>query len=300
MKNNFKVLIITIILVVIIMLCLICTGCSNANENSYKLEDINGVVDYYVVKYSLMQFYSDYFQIFSEDNESKEQNISNTYTRLDTEYIEKYNLTQENLKEKLESIKESDITINQILCINNGKGVYTCFVNGEFVNNLAKEIKEFNNIINMDTNNKSYSIYLSNYYEDMKFGILKTGKRVNFNIPESIKKGIYNSYGANNITYEKYVGDVFDQIRYDMLNNPNRAYRLLDDSFKRKNFNTQEKLENYINKNRKAIFLLYYGTCKSSSKGNNIILDCMDKEDNFNVIIDLKNPVEYTYKFKFE
>ena len=300
MKNNLKILIITIILIVITLLCIFCTGCSKNNDTGYRLEDINGVLDYYTIKYSLMQFYNDYYQIYSDENELKEQYISNTYLRLDKEYIEKYGLTKENLKEELEPINKADITINKILYINNEKGVYTCFVNGELVDKLNSKIKIFNNIINIDTNNKSYSIYLDNYYQDISFEDLEVGKKIDFNIPDSIEKSIYNSYGTHNITYEKYVEDLFDQIRYDMLNNINRAYRLLNDNFKRKKFKTQEKLENYIDENRKDIFLLYYGSCKSSSKGSDIILNCMDRNQKFNVIIDLKTPIEYTYTFEFK
>ena len=111
---------------------------------------------------------------------------------------------------------------------------------------------DFNILLKIDLNNKTYSIFYDDYIE--KYGYDENTQKEAMKVSNAdIQKNGYNSYIEANITEEYLVTQYFSEYKSNMLYNTEEAYSLLNEEYRNNKFGDYAKFANYINTYKQKI-----------------------------------------------
>lgn len=255
------------------------TGKIQKSTDGVALYQVQSCIQKYYINYGAMFGENTITQVASEEY-NKEDYKKSTYNMLAPKYIEKNGITLENIdKSNNVNISEPEIEIYKLYVVTKYNGVYTYFANGLVRDSITYEAKEFNIIVVLDENNRTFDIYLDNYLDINDFSKLTEGETIDFEIPDSVENRKDNVYGYATAKYEDIAEDKFNNIRRLLLSSPEKAYELLTDEMKSSRFNTYQKFTNFINDNRKTIFLLTYSNYYLKDNDGSIIFKTYNKDD---------------------
>lgn len=306
MKNK-KVLYILLFLIILITVIYLYINnsnkvCDNIDCN-HKIDEsilkkVDNVEDYYILKACIDKYYINMYEYFMEESsyDDRKVNLNNIYFLLDKNYTEKYDINIENLKDYIYKINKVQINIDKCLYYMQNKNIRVYFVYGTLFDTSNKTYNDFKNIIIQDLNTKSYSIYLDNYLEDMNYLNLNEGKKVNFLNYNEISRNNYNMYGEYNATYDMLVNDIYNKIRNYLLYNTNKAYKLIDSSYKEEKFTSYDEFLEYVNEKSYDIYSLILKDYKIQYENEMAIYKCYCENNDIIIEICINNPIDYTYK----
>lgn len=240
LKNIIGILLAIVIIIFIIILIL--TREKSITEPESKGADVSqdyikeiGTVDNYNTFFSVEKMLNNYInKIQIEDNIA-------VYNILDKTYIEKQNITQENVLNNLSHIKkyDSDARIRKIYSVEDmSNAVYyiSCILENK------NENKDFYFILYEDRKNSTYSIepidqnglekYINNSQENVEEKTIETNKdnTVLYKMPTEKERA------------ERYFKDILDNILYYS----EYAYNMLDTEYRTKCFPNIEDFKEYI------------------------------------------------------
>ncbi len=181
-------------------------------------------------------------EILKELKEEGQKAIVNT---LDEEYINEFNIERNTIglwtkKYKILKEEDSEININKMYIYEEySKNINLVLIYGSLNSN------EFNCLIKMDLQNKTYSMYLNDYIEKYKYSKEINKKEININ-NSYIEKGIYNSFNYINATNEYVSKQYFNLLKTNILTDSKKIYSLLNEEYKKKRFSTYEKFQTYL------------------------------------------------------
>lgn len=280
LKRAILFIIILIIVIISIILCIIHfnkgevlynideegTSDEEANYIDTKIQFVDSRNDYYAVKQCVEKFYMYYGYIFDEDtvNESvsnvdgyddgnnsiyrKEECINNVYEMLDKDYINYKNITLENLVQKIENIKTSDVDINEMYVSQKNVNVSVYIVKGRLKENTTDEMSDFKLMVKLDAVNKTFTVFLGDYIDE-KFSDIKIGDEINIIVDDSIEKNEINIYDYKNITDENYVRGLLLKYQNEVLFDEETAYNNLDEEYREKRFGSLDNFKEYAKNN---------------------------------------------------
>lgn len=227
------------------------------------------------------------YMTVNEDGTAKFKEIElkkNIINLLSEEYIKENNINTTNLYDYIELFDE------QLLVVPiNMKGISTGNIKSYVVQGMALtfeyEIKEeFNIIVNIDYNNRTFSIEpTSKEYED-----INTASEIN-----SIKENENNKYATTGINTENIVKDYMNNLKRMMLSRPELVYERLDEEYKNKRFGTLDKFKEYIEKNTEEIKSIYIDKYLVNNFEDYTQYVGTDKYNNMYVFNE-KEPLNYT------
>jgi len=266
------------------------------NLTKGKLQKIDNITDYYILKNCVEKFMLSYFELYQEGTE-KSIAANNLYNLLDESYIKQKNIEVDNVSEKIKEIKESEVRINTIFYMTEYEGMYAYFVNLNLRDIKTSEIYNCDIIIVIDKVNFTFSALLDDYVK-MYYEEFNIEKEVEFPFVKEIKKNENNQFRPLPTSYNDYAADMFEQIRYDMIYNTERAYKLLEENFRKEKFPEISDFKKYVDENYKEIWTLKYGSHTFTIKENYLEYICKDKGNTIKFIINEESIMEYKYSFE--
>ena len=179
---------------------------------------------------------------------SKEECVNNVYEMLDKDYIDYKNITLENLIQKIENIKTSDVDINEMYVSQKNVNVSIYIVKGRLKENTTDEMSDFKLMLKLDAVNKTFTVFLGDYIDE-KFSDIKIGDEININVDDSIEKNEINIYDYKNITDENYVRGLLLKYQNEVLFDQETAYNNLDEEYREKRFGSLDNFKEYAKNN---------------------------------------------------
>lgn len=221
---------------------------------------------------------------------------------LSEEYIKNNNININNLNNYIELLNE------QLLVVPiNMKGISTGSIKTYVVQGIALnfeyELKEeFNIIVNIDYNNRTFSIEpTSEKYED-----INKANQLN-----SIKENQNNKYLTTSLNIENIVKDYMNNLKRMMLSKPELVYNRLDVEYRSKRFGTIDKFKEYIDKNKEEIKSIYidkylvntfedYSQYIGTDKYNNMYVFNEKEPLNYSILLDTYTLNSEEFKKKYD
>ena len=313
MKVNKKIIIGLIIFILLIILLLVVLIAVNRKNNyNYEatpaVEDIPDVVDenkvhrvdirndYYLVDSIITVFNTRCDDLYSEYNEESDIKIASEYLYniLDNRYIEKYNITLDNIYDKFQNVSTYNFLINDMYCIQNNEDIYVYFIYGTVGKITSIERENVKYIVVIDKSNDTYSILPSTeLVEELGFGNVKEEQQLQNDFGNIEVKENYNIYGFKNISDQQYAEDLFNDFKNRLLYDRNNLYTLLDENYTIENFNNFEDFNEFcINNYRDFVSMTFTNYSKTKNNDEEEYI-CLDQDGNYYRFIEVA-PMKYT------
>lgn len=181
----------------------------------------------------------------------KDNNVDALYNILYKQYIEQNNISKNNILEKLN--KSMNYEINQIYALNTiNYGIYYV----EIYNNKVKEEL----LINWDTLNDTFSISPISEGEFNK--VTQEGTNIDKQRIEAIAKNNYNNVQVYKTDSDSIAKKYFYDFIEKIVNKPEKAYSLLDETYKNNNFTNYNDFLQYVNDNKERLVSLDHNNLK--------------------------------------
>lgn len=221
------------------------------------LEDVEDKVKYFTVANCITQYYNQidpenpsyygrtengYELIVEQDKINQDK-----YNLLSTEYIEKNNITVKNVNDHIDRLHDNILYTPLKMKVLVGERVEKYVVYGFLQNTQNEFIKEVYLIVNLDINNKTFSIEpLKEKYNSIE-DIKVTSNQ------EQIEVKNNNTYEDAKINNEYIAKNYFNTYKKMSLSNPEIAYQYFEEEYRTKRFTDLDGYKNYIEKNSKEL-----------------------------------------------
>lgn len=194
-------------------------------EEKSKLKDVEDSTQYFTIK----ALYDNYVTLIKNNNSQKLMNV------LASEYINKYEINEENVINKLSNAKKINNkeckTIIMEMLVSQLNDTYKLFiVKGNCRVTKTDEIFEANIIVKVNTKEKIYEIYPQEFMKDNKYDILKTGDSIQFSTKEIIKNDS-NSFSYLIKEDDGIAKEYFNHYKELLRYYPKVAYTMLEGTY---------------------------------------------------------------------
>lgn len=268
---------------------------NNIIENTQKEENnilkVYSVNEYYTVVNCLQDYLKtiyelqigiEYSEIGLTDPEPKSQDEikDSIYKLLDNEYIQKNNITVQNVLNYVDIVKEIPTFKVDKMRVVHGEKTYTYIVYGSYNN----ELKYY--FVTIDNINSTYCIEpLNEKYNDIDK--IKVNKKI-----ETIEKNTENNVMQSKLNEQAicryYLMDYKSKLRSDI----NVAYTLLNKDYKEKRFSNIEYFKEYLEDNKETIDKITLNKYAVEERNGYTEYVCQDKLGN-TYIFQAKAAMEY-------
>lgn len=289
-KNKIVKIVIAILIIIIIIIAII-LGMLNHTDSSQvgdppqdapedlvvdtTIQDASVTNDYFAVKDILIKYNSYcrklnmqatdvevYRQAINEEElrkykeetalKEKDKATEAIYSMLDTSYINEFNITKENIQQKFGIHNEVETVIETMYVVQNSLNVSTYFVSGTCIDTEASQKTEFSCAVSLDMLNNTFSICPQEYLQKHGYSEVKVGDSIDINI-ESIENKNYNTFEYKFIEDNAIAMEYFNNYKYTMLYNVDKAYEMLDKTYREKRFGSLEEYKKYVQENYNSL-----------------------------------------------
>lgn len=315
MNKIKKAMLITVIIIIIIIIILISILLMNKKEEEKEIigtGDIGEVIDYDKTQVKQVEDQIKFFTVVNCVNQYLDQiNINdskyygydennnyvmvieedtikkNIYNLLSEEYIEKNQVTLNNLYDYIDEVKENVIFVPLKMNVLEKENVEKYIVYGIEQNLTNEYIKDIYLIVNLDVANKTFSIEpINQQYKDIN-DIQITNDDI------QIMQNDNNSFTYEKISYEYTVKKYMDYYKKLALIKPELVYNYMDEEYRNKRFGSLENYEKYIEKNKQEITSLQGTKYLVNNYDTYTQYVCQDKYEN-SYIFNEKAPMDFT------
>ena len=251
-KLKYMIVLVSIIIVIIIILIILNLrtniterhiGEENILEEPALLElQIETNIHTYLFSQELINTFFEYIEAEEENIDYEDALLS----ILDIEYIEKNNLTKDNIMQFFLNYKGiNSYSIKEIYSQEIG---FRQSSNGEYVytKGIVRKNGEENYIyilIKQDLINNTYSL---NIITKEEYDSIKYVKDTKNNISITILKNDYNEIYSKSITEYQICLNFFEDYINTIINNPQYGYKLLDEEYSKRRFGSIDEYKKYI------------------------------------------------------
>lgn len=296
---NKKIFLITIIILTILIISIMITIGILQQSKTYKeekeMEELDeGIVEisiesklkevkirnnYYIVKRCVRKFYS--YLMEYENNENEVNNSKELILNiLDEEYIKFKNISKENISQKIPQIKTSIINITNMYISQQKVNIDLYFVQGTLREKSSGKITKFELMIKLDKKNRTFSVFLEDYYRT-EFKEFPVEKEIVLKDIEDIEKNEDNIFSYESISEEEYVKDLISKYKEEALYNTELAYEHLHEEYRNKRFKTKDGFKKYIDSNIANIVKLNLSSYKKTARDDYIQYICKDQNGKY-------------------
>lgn len=258
---------------------------------SKPIEKVTDRNNYYMVQNCVNKFYNYYASIYENKN-PEEEDVKKTYNLLDKKYITFNSITEENLPTVLPEINESVVNIYNMYVSNQTEEIDVYIVSGTLREKISKKLIDFQIMVQVDLENKTFSVLLQDYIET-KYPTLTLEYELSLENLDNIEKNRNNNYVLEEISDTTYAVELFNRYKEEVLYNTELAYENLDAEYKSVKFGTlgnfQEYAKDNINRHRDMELYQY----KVSKEEDYTQYVCIDK-DGYYYIFRETGLMEYT------
>ncbi len=292
MNNLKKIIIAVIIIIFLLIVSLLIVKHIDKKDRQENFEntitmDIKNTIkpidnrnEFFAVKSCITKYLT---YVSQEDNEM-------VYSMLDKNYIENYNITEQNALSDATKYSEPVFYNDRIFVIQDTVTVYTYFVYGKVIDKQTGDISDFNVVVRLDKGKDLFSIIPFKYIQEKKLDI-SVGNSIILKYNE-IENKTYNKFAFKNITDEEmsifYMNEIKDNFIYDVESSFNK----LNEDYRNKRFTNIDEYKNYITKNITDLYSakLQKYQIKEYKDYNQFV--CIDQNNRYYIINEL-NPGQY-------
>ena len=221
---------------------------------------------------------------------NNQQKMKAIYDLLDKKYIEKNNITVDNVSQFMFDIDENTTMVPKKLIYKYGNNINTYIYETYFIKNKNVEKKVF--IVRVNNKNATFSIEFVNKNVD---DISTLEVDVN---NDDIENTGYNKFNIKSVKTEQVAKAYMDNYKELVMANASIIYNnYLNDEYKQKRYGSLEAFEKYVNENIEEIRrcqVTKYAT--ESISDNKMQYVCIDQYGNY-YIFDESSTMQYTVKF---
>ena len=304
MKTIKKLIIIISIMIIILIGVLVFLTTKNKDarkeENTLIINEINEeeiFTDFDSIPYepeiqtewSIVNLSSDYWTIYSIYNSYinmlGEKNYKNLYNVLSPDYINEFNITEENIGDQINipllenSYQSYRPVITQMIYAQTAEDKEFYMVKGNVRRTEPSEIFQVSIMVGIDKVNKLYTIYPEQYINNKGYNRINVNTKLNIEFKD-ITENEYNKYKyiikQDNEMAREYFQDWKEIIQYY----PEYAYQMLDPEYSAKRFGSYDEFAKYLELNKNTIALATINKYKRLSNINYIEYICSDKYNN--------------------
>ncbi len=211
-------------------------------------------------------------QAYKEQEQAQAQKA--LYAMLGNEYIQEFQITQDNLKQKLSQEMSEEILLKNIYILENSLSVSSYYIYGEKLQ--QGKITEFLMLISIDSKNETFAIYLEDYMKAHNLDSYQENQNVDIKI-ESIEDKSYNKTTYKSIADNQVAKEYYDSYKKMLNYDTNLLYEKLDKEYQMKKFENKENFNNYIATNKKALQNRNITQYNKINRGNYIQYICLDQ-----------------------
>ncbi len=252
---------------------------------------VTNINDFHIIMKAVNKYYAyidEIATLYSEKSNISQENIEkiesiiykNIFNLLDEKYIEYADITESNIKAKLE--KEDNILINisemYVIEKNENMETYLIYFDEIYVNE-SKVIKT-KMMINLDKKSNTFSILLEDYIDD-RYVDLNDNTIIVSNIPDTIVKKEVNVYTYRNISDEEHILYLFNNLKQNLMYNREAVYNNLQEEYSNKKFESYDDFELYAKNNSRKTVTMELDKYEKVIKDGYVQYMCQDTNGNY-------------------
>lgn len=279
--------------------------------NEKSLDDTVEVKDYFIIKNAIEKFYSNCAKLDADENdivqyatklskqewnknkdalieEEQKQAADVILAILDSSYINEFDINKQNIKEKFNLRNDVKVFLEKVtkISMSNSEDVISYLTSGYYVDIEESKSINFELVVNLNTLNNAYSILTEEYLKKHEY------TNINKNLSFKIDNNGYNVFEDKEIEDKDIATEFFYNYKYNMLYNNEKAYSMLETSYKDKRFENLQNYKEYINDNYNNLenSVLTKYQIEENENGKKYI--CLDNFENY-YIFNVKNIMDY-------
>jgi hypothetical protein len=286
-----KKLIILIIVVLIILLLVLATifllrkrNVNTENNKETESEYVFGE-DHTIYKvYDASEFFSVTSSINTYLNMIASQDKKAVYNLLDKAYINKFNITEENVLEKVTGVRELKIFQGKQMYYSDAYDSMTYFVYGTMKADVFEDeelaAEDLYITIDVDMTNWTFAITPNTIEGITKIEDLYNGYNINREKKE-IEKNDNNGYNYVSVGNSALINTYLNDYKNNALHNVEKAYNSLDEEYRNKRFGNLEEYKKYVEENKNDITNIALNRYDTAEQEDSIEHTCTDMNDNY-------------------
>lgn len=231
---------------------------------------------------------------YREEQAKKEINIAKDYIYniLDTEYLDEFNVSREDLPQKFGMDNQVDILIKNMYMAENSETISTYFIDGMAIDIEKGNKKDFYIAIRLDITNYTFCIYPEEYCKKKGYDNILDG----FEMEGALKNIENKKYNKFNYVYsipdEDIVKEYFYTYKYSMMYDLENAYNMLNQEYRKKRFGKFDNFKKYIKENYEVLSQNIISKYQAIGNEENKKYICLDEKGNY-YIFNQKNIGDY-------
>lgn len=291
MEKKKLIILIIVILIVLLLVLVTILLLRNKDENSENNEQAESEYvfgeDHTIYKvYDASEFFSVTSSINTYLNMIASQDKKAVYNLLDKAYISEFNITEENVLENTEEIRELKIFQGKQMYYSDAYDSMTYFVYGTMKadvfesEGLAEE--DLYITVDVDMTNWTFAITPNTIENIAKLEDLYNGYNINREKKE-IAKNDNNSYNYVSVGNSTLINTYLNDYKNNALHNAEKAYNSLDEEYRNKRFGNLEEYKRYVEENKNDITNIALNRYDTVEQENSKEHTCTDMNDNYYV-----------------
>lgn len=257
-KGNLLLLLITLLIITIVVVFSAIIISKRNNIDKPPIAIINKEVvfrevtdrnNYYIVKNCVNKFYQYYATMFDTKEDA---DIIKTYSLFNEKYIDYKRITTENILAVLTRKGETVANICDMYVAKQSETMYVYVVKGILREKLTLEKSEFEIMIQLDTNNGTFSVLPQDYIHS-KYKTIKLDDSIKLGLQDSLEENRYNLYYAEEVKDSTYAIDLFEHYKEEALYYPELAYEKIDEEYRNQKFGSLERYKKHVETNKTQI-----------------------------------------------
>jgi len=167
---------------------------------------------------------------------TKKEELQQIYDMLNEKYIEYNDITVDNMKSKLSTVKENiNIIIDDMYVSQRDENISVYFVYGKLLDKSVSKHTNFSMIVNVDKLNRTFNVCLQDYIES-KYNNINEGDNIEFDFSDKIENKIYNTYESKAVSDIEYIKYLFNDYKDKVIYDKKLAYEVLDGDYRKSKF----------------------------------------------------------------
>ena len=207
-------------------------------------------------------------------NEEMQDNMKIIYSMLSSEFINYYNITEDNIIEHYSNYKFKDFIIDKIYEVGKSENVNCYFVYGRMT--ADNSVENYGFVVNLDTFNLTFSLSPYEYMQKKGWDNIDENVNISIKINDKIQDNVYNEY--------KEQFEIDDQTIAE------------DSEYRDKKFKKYDAFEEYINNNYSELVRANIEKYQKIEADGVIEYICIDEYDNY-YVFQGTSPTNYTIMF---
>lgn len=224
--------------------------------------------------------------------EVRNDNAKILYNMLDEEYIRNKKITETNLANMVEKVKNSVVDVKSMYVDEKNENIDIYIALGTLREKVEGKVSNFKVIVKLDNINNTFSIMPQSYVEE-KYSKIEIGKTFNVESLERIKENRNNKCTFRMITEQTYAIDMFNQFKEELMYNQEQIYNRLDEEYKNAKFSSLAEFRAYVQNKYKTLNTLLAESYNKTTKEGYSEYVIIDKNGDYYIFKETA-PMKYT------